>query len=118
MKKLVNVVKDKKADFILLSGLFGLGVIFLFIFLVGKNTSSQSVVVQVDGEVVNSFSIEDNISYTIEGKQGSNELRIENKKVYLIHADCPDKLCVNTGKIQYVGQSIICLPNRVVVEIK
>ena len=32
-------------------------------------------------------------------------------------ADCPDKICVNHATISDVGESIVCLPHRVVVEI-
>ena len=32
-------------------------------------------------------------------------------------ADCPDKLCKNMGTIDKKGESIICLPHQVVVEI-
>ncbi len=32
-------------------------------------------------------------------------------------ADCPDKLCVKQGKISKSGESIICLPHKVVVKI-
>jgi hypothetical protein len=33
-------------------------------------------------------------------------------------ADCPDKLCEKTGKISKNGETIVCLPHRVVVEIQ
>ena len=33
-------------------------------------------------------------------------------------ASCPDKICVNHKRIQKSGETIICAPNKVVVEIK
>jgi len=33
-------------------------------------------------------------------------------------SDCPDKVCVKTGWIEHPGEIIVCLPNRVVVEIQ
>ena len=33
-------------------------------------------------------------------------------------ADCPDKYCVKQGKIKNVGETIVCLPHKVVVEIE
>ena len=36
----------------------------------------------------------------------------------MIEADCPDQLCVHQKKISMNHESIICLPNRVVVEIE
>ena len=32
-------------------------------------------------------------------------------------ADCPDKICINMGTIRKKGQTIICLPHKLVVEI-
>ncbi len=32
-------------------------------------------------------------------------------------ADCPDKICEKRGAISKAGQTIVCLPNRVVVKI-
>lgn len=47
----------------------------------------------------------------------SNVLIIENGLAYMDAASCPDQICVKTGKISLLNQTIICLPNRVVVEI-
>lgn len=44
-----------------------------------------------------------------------NSVRIESGKVWMEHADCPDGYCLKMGKI--TRGSIICLPNRVVVEV-
>ena len=33
----------------------------------------------------------------------------------MTYADCPDELCVRQGWIEYDGQSIICLPNKITV---
>jgi len=32
-------------------------------------------------------------------------------------SDCPDKVCIHTGKISMVGQSAACLPNGIIVKI-
>lgn len=37
--------------------------------------------------------------------------------IQFIASDCPDKVCVNTGKIGLVGQYAACLPNGIVVKI-
>ena len=40
---------------------------------------------------------------------------IEDGKADMVWADCPDKLCVNQKAISREGESIICLPNKVVI---
>ena len=33
-------------------------------------------------------------------------------------ADCPDKVCMNPSHIEKPGQSLVCLPHKVMIEIK
>ncbi len=37
--------------------------------------------------------------------------------ISFIESDCPDKICIKTGKLHTVGQSAACLPNGVVLKI-
>ncbi len=50
--------------------------------------------------------------------QGHITLVIEKDGVYVEYADCPTQDCVRTGKITRAGESIVCLPNRVVVTLE
>ena len=107
----------KKNDLFLISGLL---LVFLLIILVlglSKRTGS-AVQVSVDGVVKETFPLSENREYIIEGyDKGTNTLVIEDGKAWVKDTSCPDHLCEKMGKISSVGQSIICLPNRVVVEI-
>ncbi len=47
----------------------------------------------------------------------TNTVVIKDKSVYMSDAVCKNQVCVNTGKISKKGESIICLPNKVTVEI-
>lgn len=42
---------------------------------------------------------------------------IQNGEVRMISADCPDQICVHSNSISQKGETIICMPNRVVLEI-
>lgn len=75
--------------------------------------------VTVDGEEVASYSLNKNGRYEITGVDGGkNTLVIEDGQAYISQADCPDELCVKTGRVQYDGETIVCLPHKVVVTIK
>lgn len=112
-KKLFN-----RNDMFLLLGMF-LVLIILCMGLLFTRTGGNRVAVSVDGVETMSFSLSENVVYEIEGYNGGrNIMVIEDGVAYLSEASCPDHLCINMGKIKNVGQSIICLPNRVVVEIK
>jgi hypothetical protein len=85
-----------------------------------QDTSNQkSVVIKSEGAIVAEIPIDatTSASYVVENKYGYNEIRIEDGKVFIHSADCKNQLCVTEGVIQEPGRSLICLPNRVVVEI-
>ncbi len=107
-----------KNDLILIGVLLAcLAVIGIALLLMKKD--GKEVVVSVDGKEVASFSLDKDLVYEIEGYEGGkNILTIESGVAYMSDASCPDKLCMHMGKISNVGQSVICLPNRVVVEIR
>ena len=48
---------------------------------------------------------------------GSNVLKIKNGEADMIRADCPDQLCVKQKAVSKNKESIICLPNKIVVEV-
>lgn len=44
-------------------------------------------------------------------------VHVSDGRVWVTDADCPDKTCEHTGEISRAGQTIVCLPNGVVVSI-
>ena len=45
-----------------------------------------------------------------------NTLEIKDHKIRVLEADCPDKVCVNTGWLDSPAIPIICLPNKLIIE--
>lgn len=110
-------MKLKKRDVAVLAVLM-LGALLPAAALALGRTEGTTVVIKVAGKEVAAFSQCANTTYCIEGINGGHDyLVIEDGTVWLEDADCPDKLCVQQGRIRYVGQSILCLPNRVSVMI-
>ncbi len=108
----------KKNDLILIGVLLA-GFLLILCFLYFGKRGGAYAVVSVDGEELVSFPLSEDIVYEINGyEDGSNTLIIKEGEAYLTDSSCPDHLCEHMGKIDKVGQSIICLPNRVVVEIR
>ena len=54
----------------------------------------------------------------IETEFGYNLIEVGDGEVWVIEASCPDELDIKQGKISNSGEIIVCLPNRLVVEIK
>ena len=47
----------------------------------------------------------------------TNVIQIEEDCVYFAESDCPDQVCVRSGKLTRAGQIAVCLPNRVIVRL-
>lgn len=89
-------------------------------FLSGRRDRNGSVMVQVrvEKEITAVYSLTEDRAVTIDGKDGgTNLLIIRGGEAFIEEASCPDKLCVHMGKIRFAGQSIVCLPNEVVIEL-
>ena len=89
------------------------GAVVLFLFLTRER--GGYVEVTKDGALIGTYSLA--IDRTVSLNGGTNVLEIEGGVAYLSYAECPDRTCVNTGKIMYNGQSIICLPNQITVKV-
>ena len=48
---------------------------------------------------------------------GFNTVRIENGRVSVTAASCPDKICVRSRAIRYHGETVVCLPHGLVVTV-
>lgn len=73
------------------------------------------ITVKVDGVIEGVYSLAEDQELELNG--GTNKLVIKNGKADMVEADCPDKLCVNQKPISKNHESIICLPNKVIVEV-
>ena len=75
------------------------------------------VVVTVDGKPYGEYSLNENREVEIVNGEGYNLLIIEDGKAFVKSASCPDGICSSHRPISKDGASLICLPNKVVVEI-
>ena len=45
------------------------------------------------------------------------EICIHDGGVFVVHSNCPHQICVKSGRISRAGQTLVCVPNKVLVEI-
>lgn len=107
----------KKKDIILIAAVL---VIALISFAAIKMTQKdgKEVVVTVKGEEVYKTSISKDQTYKIPVKNGTNTMQIKDGKVTMKEADCRDQICADHKAIEKSGETIVCLPHKVVIEIK
>ncbi len=112
--------KKKRNDFLLIAVVLGFALIALFVYSTTR-THGESVVIRVDGIIHSTYSLSDETRLEIPSAtvvDGKNVLIISGGKAYMSEASCPDLICVAHNPISMVGESIVCLPNRVVVTIE
>lgn len=107
----------KKKDIILIAAVL---VIALVSFAAIKMTQKdgKQVVVTVDGKEVYKTSINKDQTYKIPEENGINIMQIKDGKVTMKKADCKDQICADHKPIEKSGETIVCLPHKVVIEIK
>ena len=108
-----------RKDIILLAGiLLSAFLLWMVPYLLNKNIPEVVRIIQ-DGHEIAAYSLlEDRIESIPYGDENYNLLLISNGQVSVSDADCPDKLCVHQHSISRNGESIICLPHKLVIQIE
>ena len=106
----------KKHDFILI-GVILTAAILLFAVLHFAVTDGDFVRVEVNSKTVKTLPLNEDTEYLIKTENGTNKLVIKDGKANVTEADCPDKICVRHPAISKKGESIICLPHKVVISV-
>ena len=104
----------KKNDWILAACILLAAVAILLFQFVRSDSGAGKVSVTVDGEIFGTYSLAEDQTVDIDG---TNRLVIENGTAEMEWADCPDQICVNHRAVSREGESIICLPNQVVISV-
>lgn len=113
----------KKWDFIIIVVLMLFSFIPEIIFgvVVGKDYDSTYAEITIAGEVQKTIPLTDHVGEeTIEfkSKYGFNVISVKNDQIGIIEASCYDHVCMNPPYINKPGQSLVCLPNKFMIEIK
>ncbi|MBP3736735.1 MAG: NusG domain II-containing protein [Lachnospiraceae bacterium] len=122
----------KKADLLLAAALLLLSFTG-FVFLRPAASSDGVVVIRISGRIIAEYPLDTDITVRIpDDETGAgtaesgtaaadmpfNEIEILGREVCMRDANCSNRLCILQGKISRPGQSIICLPHRLTVEIR
>lgn len=119
MNTTMKTMKWKRNDGFLIAILLLLS--FTPLLFLGKAPASTYAVVTVAGKEVRRIPLAghhgmDEIS--IETPDGTNTIRVEDETISVTEADCPDKICVKTGKARNAGDVIACVPHKLLIEVK
>ena len=103
----------KRNDWILATAVLLVAGVLGAYLLLGRQTGSY-VMISKDNEEIGTYSLKDD--RVIDVGDG-NRLGIKDGAAPVLYADCPDQICVHTGWIDQEHDMIVCMPNKVVVQI-
>ena len=106
----------KRSDIILIAVVVIIA-LFAIAYIMLTKKPGATVEISVDGNLIESFDLSEDKEYQVATDKGNNLVIIKDGTVDVIDADCPDKVCVNHVPIESAGETIICLPHKLVVEI-
>lgn len=110
----------KKSDFIIIIIVIILAIgIYYGNILMNSDYDEKYIEIYVDDELIYSSLFNDELEeeIIIDNEYGYNLIIINNGMVDMIESDCPDQVCVNAKKISNPGESIVCLPNKLIIQI-
>ncbi len=83
-----------------------------------RPAQTNTVEIVQDGTILYRFDLDNTENQQIEISYNGkvNTVLIENGKICIINADCPDNTCVHMGWLKSEALPIVCLPNRLVIQ--
>lgn len=105
-----------KADILLFIfwGALALTLFLISLYGIWDRISGTKLTVIYGNEIYGEYDLNEDQTIEI---NGGNTCEIKDGKARMISADCPDKLCVHSREISDTGESIVCLPNHVILKI-
>lgn len=107
----------KKADILLFFIILILGIAVSWWSLGGTDTADR-VVITVSGQVYGTYSLWEDQEIEVKQNGHQNHITIKNGQVSMTFSSCKNQVCVDTGVISTAREAIVCLPNKVMVEIE
>lgn len=111
-------MKSKFKNDLLLTGAILLIALVAFAVFKLSAKGGSTVNVSVDGKTMKKFSLYTDTVYKIKTGENINTLVIKDGKAYVKFANCPDKICEHHREIANIGETIVCLPHKVVISIE
>ena len=107
----------KRNDFLLIAGVLVSVLLFLGLYFAIYSKSGAWVSVKVDGKEEKRLPLGQDTTYTITTEYGTNILEIRDGAAQIREADCPDLICVRQKAIKKQGETLVCLPHKVIVSV-
>lgn len=113
-EKIRNFIKTRRIDIAVVATLIALSLALLLVTSLTREEGAYAEI-SVNGDIVGKYPLLLDGSYSLNG--GTNTLTIKGGQAYMSYSSCPDHTCEIRGKVKFVGETIVCLPNRITITI-
>lgn len=111
-------MKIKKGDIFISLGLLILSFLLAMYFQsFNSKEEGQYIRIEHNSKLVGEYPLDVDKEIVLDGDGQYNKVIIKDGKAYMKEANCRDQICVHMREISIDGETIICLPNRVFVEV-
>lgn len=104
----------KKSDIIIIAVIVILAVGALIIFGGGKGAYAE---ISVDGNEVMKVPLDKDDVFVMEELKYPPTITVKDGKIAVTESTCPTGVCESTGFIGREGEMIVCLPDKLIIEI-
>ena len=113
-----SFMKHTRPDLVFLTLLVSVGLLLAGYIYLPAHPTGKFLEIRIDGKVTATYPLSEDRKQQIQTDDGhTNTFTIENGIVYMKDASCPDQICVHTKGISKSGETIVCLPHKVVLAI-
>lgn len=106
----------KWGDFVIIGAVLALAGAMLAFFALRASGDTLYAEVWQNDKLIERVALTDSTDKTID-LDGHNVIVLHGKTSEIQSADCPDQVCVRTGRLTRAGQVAVCLPNRVILKL-
>jgi hypothetical protein len=89
--------------------------------MLGKSYNETYAEITVEGKLYKKIILSAHTGeeeFKIQTEDGYNLVIVKDDSIAIVEADCPDKVCIKPGFISKPGESLVCLPHKIMVEVK
>lgn len=92
-------------------------------YLSGNDAAAHNTyaVIQIDGKVYKEVPLSGHHGtdvIPIRTDDGYNLVVVKDDTIGIVEADCPDKICISEGFVSRPGATVVCLPHKLLIEVK
>ncbi len=108
-----------RRDIVVIVLLLAVSFAFFAAWALGHSRSGRQIRIEQRGVLLGIYDLDKDQVIPVRDADGNviNQVTVAGGQAHMTEANCHDQLCVKQGRISKVGQSIVCLPNRVVITV-